>query len=432
MVRLLIIADDFTGALDTGVKFASGGAEVRVVTDYDYDFHHTDRAVQVLVMDAETRHISGEEAYRRVYQIAGRAKRAGISCIYKKTDSALRGNIGSELSAVLAAVKSQVLHFFPAFPEMGRTTKNGVHYIDGIPVSQSVFGQDPFEPVTESDISRLLARQSEISVRIVTDGKIATGEAEPLIAVYDAETTEELETFAKELIGRGLTGKEETETPIVLAGCAGMAETLPELLGLTGQAPDFPLLVPQFLVACGSVNPITKSQLDFAEKNGFHRIRLTPQQKLEPGFFETETGRAQLLRLARECRDAVCCILDTNDEPGSLGAMSYAAKRGLTVEDVRVRISAALGRLVKLLLDQGVESTLMITGGDCLLGFMNQIHVYEMTPICEMAPGTVLSRFKIDGRSCEVISKSGGFGTENLMVELAGRIVGEKEEKEIC
>ena len=38
MVRLLIIADDFTGALDTGVQFATRGATTRVVTNADYDF----------------------------------------------------------------------------------------------------------------------------------------------------------------------------------------------------------------------------------------------------------------------------------------------------------------------------------------------------------------------------------------------------------
>ena len=57
MVKLLIIADDFTGALDTGVQFAAGGAETRVVTNTDYDFDSVDENVQVLVLDAETRHL---------------------------------------------------------------------------------------------------------------------------------------------------------------------------------------------------------------------------------------------------------------------------------------------------------------------------------------------------------------------------------------
>ena len=49
MVKLLIIADDFTGALDTGVQFA---AETRVVTNVEYDFESAGEEVQVLVLDA--------------------------------------------------------------------------------------------------------------------------------------------------------------------------------------------------------------------------------------------------------------------------------------------------------------------------------------------------------------------------------------------
>ena len=57
MVKLLVIADDFTGALDTGVQFAASGAETRVVTNIEYDFSRTGREVQVLVLVAETRHV---------------------------------------------------------------------------------------------------------------------------------------------------------------------------------------------------------------------------------------------------------------------------------------------------------------------------------------------------------------------------------------
>ena len=42
MVSLLIVADDFTGALDTGVQFAAHGASTRVVTDLDRDLSRDD------------------------------------------------------------------------------------------------------------------------------------------------------------------------------------------------------------------------------------------------------------------------------------------------------------------------------------------------------------------------------------------------------
>src|SRR5689334_18836109 len=100
MVKLLIIADDFTGAHDTGVQFAARGAATVVVTDLNYDFRSIEKRVEVLVMVAETRHLKPQDAYNIVYSIVHRALQAGIAYIYKKTDSALRGNIGSELTAL--------------------------------------------------------------------------------------------------------------------------------------------------------------------------------------------------------------------------------------------------------------------------------------------------------------------------------------------
>ena len=64
MLKLLIIADDFTGALDTGVQFAARGAATRVVTEPAYDFSRAE--AEVLVMVAETRHLPPEEAYSTV------------------------------------------------------------------------------------------------------------------------------------------------------------------------------------------------------------------------------------------------------------------------------------------------------------------------------------------------------------------------------
>lgn len=416
MVSLLVIADDFTGALDTGVKFATGGARVRVVTDYEYVIDQVSDQVQVLVMDAETRHLSGEGAYERVYLIVKQAKAAGIPYIYKKTDSALRGNIGSELSAVLAATEGQVLHFLPAFPKMGRTTVNGIHYIDGVPIHDSVFGKDPFEPVKCSDIQEMISKQSDTRTCVISDGQVLKNPKQPTIAVYDARTDEELQTIAVALKQSG--GLK------ILAGCAGMAETLPQLLGLQGAELPVPEFAPEFLVACGSVNPITKGQLDFAERHGFERIQLTPEQKLEPGYFETEDGKALVEALVSQVKNTAFVILDTNDAADRPDTLTYAESHGIALDELRVRIAAALGYLVKQLVKAGIGHTIMITGGDSLLGFMNQIKVYEMTPVCEMAPGTVLSRFEINGRIYEIISKSGGFGGEDLMVKLKAQIMG--------
>lgn len=424
MITLLIIADDFTGALDTGVQFASSGAVVRVVTDIRYDYKQADDSVQVLVMDAETRHLESWEAYEVVWEITKRAMTCGIPYIYKKTDSALRGNIGSELTALLDASGRNILPFLPAFPQMGRITREGIHYIDNVPVQDSVFGQDPFEPVTCSFIPDIIHLQSNIPVQVVREGTQPEPDDRPVkIVTYDARSQDSLIKAALELYNMGQLA--------IMAGCAGFASVLPTLLGLGGRETYAPQFVPRFLVACGSVNPITKSQLTYAENHGFTRIRLTPRQKLDRDYWNTLEGQNVLKSWMLLCQLERRCILDSNDPEGSDETMEYAREHNISLAAVRTGIADSMGFVLKNLVERGLKSTLLITGGDTLMGFMNQIKVYEMEPVCEMAPGTVLSRFRIGDNIYQAISKSGGFGSEELLTQLADVIL-DKKERALC
>lgn len=418
MIRLFIIADDFTGALDTGVQFAAQGACTRVITDPNADLSCISSEVEVLVMDAETRHLPAQQAYDIVYRAVRQASEIGVPYIYKKTDSALRGNIGAELTAVLRASGKAQLPFLPAFPQMGRLTQGGVHFIGDVPVAESVFGQDPFEPVTESSVTKLIALQSDVPAISCA----APQEGEPLpeadgIVVFDTASEEEL--FRA---GRLLHGEDKLH---IMAGCAGFGAVLPKLLGLAApQMPKLPQLDPRLLVLCGSVNPITLGQLAWAQAHGFARMRMTPAEKLTPGFFETEEGLKKIDGWKKILAGCDTCIIDANDEGGNELTAEYAKAQGLTIEDVRQGISGALGQIMKQLFDCPSLGTLLITGGDTLLQCMDCVGVYEMEPIGEMAKGVVLSRFALNGRSRFVITKSGGFGQETLMTDLLSMIRG--------
>ena len=74
MPRLLIIADDFTGALDTGVQFAACGIPTRVVVGTAADMIRCE--CTVLVVDTETRHLSAKAAGKIVEVLARRAREA--------------------------------------------------------------------------------------------------------------------------------------------------------------------------------------------------------------------------------------------------------------------------------------------------------------------------------------------------------------------
>lgn len=410
---LLIIADDFTGALDTGVQFAARGIKTRVVVGADAALTHQN--ADVLVVDTETRHLPAAQAYAAVEGLVQRAKYAGFAYLYKKTDSALRGNVGAELAALLSASSSRQLAFLPAFPQMNRVTKNGVQYIDGVPVTESPFGVDPFEPVRHAAVTDLLAEQTDLPAAsfpaLAADGSVP---AEDGILVFDAATVDELRSTGHALLNNGGLR--------VLAGCAGFGAVLPELLGLGGADVTCPALDPRLLVICGSVNAITLAQLDKAEQAGFTRLRLTPHQKLMPDYWRSADGRVTLDHIEETLAAHPYNIIETNDEGGNEPTAAAADALGLTREEMRVRIASGVGQLVGALFASPAVGTLLLTGGDTLLQCMNSVGVHELEPICEMEHGVVLARFGCGGTTRYVITKSGGFGQADLLTALAKRI----------
>ena len=91
MAELFIAADDFTGALDTGVKLAQQGISARVIS-LDDQLEDQLKACDetVLVANLDTRHISRDEAYYKTLFACQDALRLGARCIYIKTDSGMR------------------------------------------------------------------------------------------------------------------------------------------------------------------------------------------------------------------------------------------------------------------------------------------------------------------------------------------------------
>lgn len=130
MVKLLIIADDFTGALDTGIQFVNKGIATQVFTKMPEAIGDIDETTEVLVIDSETRPMPAAKAYDAVKILQDGQKQLRF-LLFQKTDSALRGNIGSELQAVLDGSRHDKVYFLPGYPKIDRCTVNGTHYIQG-------------------------------------------------------------------------------------------------------------------------------------------------------------------------------------------------------------------------------------------------------------------------------------------------------------
>lgn len=122
--RIAIIADDLTGASDSGVQFARKGLRTAVL--FDSSRLAADiQQVDTVALDTDSRALTADQARSRAEQAARRLSSAGVAHFYKKVDSTLRGNPGAEVDGVMNAVAFDLAVVAPAFPRLGRTTVGG-------------------------------------------------------------------------------------------------------------------------------------------------------------------------------------------------------------------------------------------------------------------------------------------------------------------
>jgi len=417
MLKLLIITDDFTGALDTGIQFTKQGVKIQIAVEQNPENISISDSTQVLVIDLETRPLTAQQAYEIVKYVMIWAKRKNIDYIYKKTDSALRGNVGAELKAV-SDVYKECVYFIPAFPKIGRITKNGNHYINNVLLSETAFAKDPFEPVKHSHMKDIITKEyTNIEVCCVEKQiqiKDYLHKIEQGVVVFDAETEQDMKNRLYEL--------KQSQQLKLLAGCAGLAEFLPEVLCLKGNIEAVYEKKKGLYVACGSLNPITKSQMEYACENGFERVNLSANQKLFLEYYDTEKGKQFLKKLENICQNHNCIIVDTFDEI-PYETEKLAEQKGLSKEQVRFAIAKCHGKIVKYLIKKGIDYTIFMTGGDTLMGLMKNLENTELTPVCEISQGVVLSTLKWNEKKLQVVSKSGGFGNKDVLIEAAKKLI---------
>ena len=130
--------------------------------------------------------------------------------------------------------------------------------------------------------------------------------------------------------------------------------------------------------------------------------------------FEMEKFRCRLEQAMRGGRDI---LIDTVE------------KRGEDTVGLRDATARRLGVLTKELLDSQASQWYlpMIIGGDTLLGAVKQLPCSEIRPWGEVAPGVVLFEVPLSsGRTRWMLSKSGGFGQEDLLLEIRRNLNGGK------
>jgi len=416
-MKLLIIADDFTGALDTGVQLSKNNIPTCVyVNPEDIETNNTD--TEVVVVNGNMRHLKPEQAYTKTRKILEKLYTDGLY-VYLKTDSVLRGNISSVFAGAIDYL-NMPLYFVPAFPALNRTTKDATAYVNGDLLENSVFAADPRTPTTTSNIHEILSRdyKHEIcDIDIERTLSILNSEAdfEPArktIYLFDCENDEQL--FA---IGNLINSKNGYR---FTAGCAGFAATLAKHIIFIQKEHTISKNSEPVLFISGSANAVTFAQLQYADKCSLPIICLAD----EFNSILNNSGDNTACSLAFQGMVKTACtnlqngksiIFATATKKDEMLDLDYLHKNGKNDEEIHNCIAQYTSNLVKSILDNSNITNIVVFGGDMVAAILEKLGISKVTAAGEITTGVPLCLINAHGRTINLVTKSGGFGEPDLI-----------------
>lgn len=425
--RVVIVADDLTSATDCGGQMMTGGFRTVIPLSPD---GRRESDMDIVALDTDSRNVPPDMAYRLTRQAVAPYVDESRAVFYKSVDSTLRGNLGAELDAILDSSSFDAAILAPAFPTYGRTTAEGVQFLNGRPIHQTEFAGDPVSPVTTSAIARRFAEQSQrksalVSLAVQRNGAAAVFEAMEAgriageeLFIFDASDEQDLERLSG-IIG-SLPGR------FLWVGSTGLSRYVPRAIGLAPssirrQASSMTGCV---LIVAGSASKTTREQLDACSRMArFTEIRIESRAIAEgEGAARQECERVrQLLRDA--VGDAAVIALTLTASRWEIeSTKALAAARGLPAGEIGARLSATLGRLTAELLEGGVEIRgLVLTGGATAKATISELRVEAIEILEEVEPGIPLCRLS-GCHSLLLVTKAGGFGGPQAIVSAVERI----------
>ena len=396
--KYLIIADDFTGANDTAVQVKKRGYNIKVTFSPPLKIEE-----KFVVIDTETRTISGDKAYQTVKNIIKNLlKKEDFSFIYKKIDSTLRGNIIKEIKAIDEIYQPEIVIFAPALPKLGRITQSGVHKVKGIPILQTEFAKDPINPVLKDNIVEILETEFKkeveyISLKVLRN-LIYTELNKGKYYAFDVETIEDIQKIARLGI--------ESNKKILWIGSAGLIEGI------------FDILIPKkpSLGIVGSVSEISSKQLSYAKEMGMNVLELDICKILDFPEKEYNLFLEKALFLLKQHQNLVitsCLNKETLNK-----VMVYAEKKHIEKEEIAKYIKNIFGKIVKSILKEVEISGIFLTGGDTAISIIKNLEADELEILLEVSVGTVLLKItKGMYKGLPIITKAGSFGDEKVLYE---------------
>ena len=172
------IADDYTGASDLANTLTRAGLRtVQTIGVPSDDLALPE--VDAVVVSLKSRSIVADLAVSRSRAAEKWLRARGADHVLFKIcstfDSTDAGNIGPVMDALRSDIGEAIVLVTPAFPETGRTVYQGNLFVGAVPLNESPLKDHPLNPMHDSNLVRVLARQSQTKIGLVNLATLTRG-----------------------------------------------------------------------------------------------------------------------------------------------------------------------------------------------------------------------------------------------------------------
>ncbi len=359
---IVVVADDMTGAAEIAGVCLRYGLRVAFATEVT-----SLPEADVLVIATDTRSMELKDAIRETGRLLTRLKKAGVTSIFKKTDSVIRGHVLAELEVALDVFEKEKVLLISANPATGRTVANGIYYVNGIPLNETSFASDPDFPATFSEVEKLLADRYHPDIS-ATLGLSLT----EIISVPDASSRADMEEQALQLTKN-----------VLPAGSAAFFEAF-----LRVQFPgkgriflkNFKFRGKQ-LIVCGSAHANSREFVRESGSNGIPVVEMPPI--LHSRYAQEEDVNVwadEILKQFAQCDKVIVTV----------------GGRLISFEESSRVLKERVARAVNKVLSWIHIDELLIEGGATAFAIVREAGFTSFTPVTELGNGVV--RMKVSGK----------------------------------
>ena len=414
MQKYIVIADDLTGSNATCSLFKKIGLRAASILKLQGDINYD---VDVISYSTASRGLDKEEAYKKVSEAIKILKNKDVLVYNKRIDSTLRGNIGTEINAMLDNLEdNRIAVVVPAYPDSGRIVVNKTMLVNGVLLENSDAGKDPKTPIKTSCVESLVQKDIKYSSTYFTLSDIAQPIEEiakkmqkaiknSRVLIFDAVNNEDIIKISKAVIHSNIN---------IITVDPG-----PFTLYYSKELQKKNHLEKKILMVIGSVTATTKKQIEYIlQEEDIFLVKM----KVED-FFEKETCLKEIERVISFIKKGIASydlFLVTTSPIGDekkADLQKLAENLNTTVEEISKIIANTLTEtVVKILKETEKFEGVYSSGGDITIALLEKLKAIGVEIREEVIPLAAYGRIiGGDFPNLKLVSKGGMVGDEKTI-----------------